>query len=259
MTVESLGKSLLAQFSGMDFVCITKPYINNETRAEVLIETINRTAEEDKVRPIVIDTIVDNNISNQITSSNCFRISVFDAFVSPLGKELGAKQTFAVGHAQQSQSESYMRRIDAIHYAMENDDGSRLGKYDEADIILIGVSRSGKTPTCIYLGLQFGIHAANYPLTEEDFEAEGIPKALQKHKHKLFGLTIEPKRLQGIRQERRPNSEYSNIKTCQHEVRWAEQLYKKFNIPYINSTQFSIEEISARILDAAGIERRIQS
>lgn len=101
--------------------------------------------------------------------------------------------------------------------------------YDEADIIITGVSRSGKTPTCLYLALQYGLKAANYPITEEDINDQKIPAPLKPFKSKIFGLTIDPERLAVIRNERKPNSRYSSIKQCNYEVEEVELMYRREN------------------------------
>ena len=152
-----------------------------------------------------------------------------------------------------------MARIDAVHFALANDDGMHLHRYDDADIILVGVSRTGKTPCSVYLGMQYGIKAANYPLIPQDLQSNKIPDALSDHTKKLFGLTIRPARLSEIRNERKPNSQYANLRTCVDEIRQAETLYRQYRIPYIDTTQLSVEEISARMLQRAGIERRADS
>lgn len=153
---------------------------------------------------------------------------------------------------------AYAMRIDATNFALANDDGSVVRDYERADIILIGVSRSGKTPTCLYLAMQYGIFAANYPLTEDDLESRKLPAALEHHAPKLFGLTIRPDRLQQIRNERRPDSRYSSSRQVAFEVRAAESLFERVGIPVIDATECSIEEISSRILDRTGIERRLR-
>lgn len=260
VTAESLGRSLLVQFVGVEFECVTRPYIDTVEKAQSLAETINEISRAEGVRPLVIDTIIDREINTIIAAANSFKIDVFSTFLGPLEQELQIQPSQEVGHPAVSQrKDGYMQRIESVHFALDNDDGARTHRYDQADIILIGVSRSGKTPTCIYLGLQFGIQAANYPLTEEDFGQHDLPRALRNHRDKLFGLTIEPGRLSAIRQERRANSQYSALTTCQNEIRLAESLYKQFNIPYINTTHFSVEEISTKMLEKAGIERRVSS
>ena len=151
-----------------------------------------------------------------------------------------------------------MERLEAVHFALDNDDGARTRHYDSADIILVGVSRCGKTPTCLYMAMQYGIRAANYPLTEEDMEHLQLPSSLNKYKDKLFGLTIDADRLAAIRNERKPNSRYASYAQCEFEVREVESLFRRDNINFINTTHFSVEEISAKILVEKGIERRLK-
>lgn len=259
ITAEALGRSLLAQFEGIKFELITLPYINNEDKADVVIEKINKAAKADGQRPLVFDTIVDQSIRRLISDSNSLNIDVFSSFLEPLEEELQTQSTYTVGktHAlAKNQDESYKSRIDSVHFALDNDDGARTHHYDTADIILVGVSRSGKTPTCIYMALQFGIRAANYPITDDDLLDSELPKSLRPYKHKLFGLTIEPERLSSIRNERRANSTYASLRQCQREVEEVEALYNRHNIGYVDSTHYSIEEISTKIMAAAGIERR---
>ena len=151
---------------------------------------------------------------------------------------------------------TYDFRIDAVNYALANDDGSNLKNFDQADIILVGVSRSGKTPTSLYLALQYGIKAANYPFVEEDMQQLRLPEVLKRNKNKLFGLTITPERLSQIREQRRANSRYASIQQCRLELEEVEKLYQREQIPYLNSTQLSIEEISAKIIARTGLKRQ---
>ena len=153
---------------------------------------------------------------------------------------------------------AYATRIDATNFALANDDGSVVRDYERADVIMVGVSRSGKTPTCLYMAMQYGIFAANYPLTDDDLESRRMPGALEAHSRKLFGLTIRPDRLQQIRNERRPDSRYSSAAQVAFEVRAAESLFERFAVPFIDATEVSIEEIATRILDRMGIERRLR-
>jgi len=157
-----------------------------------------------------------------------------------------------------SDIESYMKRIEATNFALANDDGGITRNYDMADVILIGVSRSGKTPTCLYLALQYGVYAANFPLTDEEFDSGSLPEILSKQKSKLFGLTIAPTRLQQIRRERRALGKYSSAQQVRYELREAEKIFKKYGIPFVDTTEFSIEEIASRILDSTGVERRVR-
>ncbi|MCU0970580.1 MAG: kinase/pyrophosphorylase [Gammaproteobacteria bacterium] len=181
----------------------------------------------------------------------------FDAFIAPLEQALGRESAHAVGRSHgMGNASAYDDRVEAVNFALSYDDGARLKNLDEADLILLGVSRSGKTPTCLYLALQYGIRAANYPLTEEDFERNALPPTLEPHRRILFGLTIAPERLQQIRLQRKPDSGYASIALCRQEVHWAEALYRAQGIPSVNTTAMSIEEIASAIVHGAGIRRR---
>jgi hypothetical protein len=157
-----------------------------------------------------------------------------------------------------SDIDTYMKRIEATNFALANDDGGITRNYEMADVILVGVSRTGKTPTCLYLALQYGVYAANFPLTDEEFDRGALPDILGKQKSKLYGLTIAPSRLRQIRKERRPLGRYSSTQQVRYELREAQKIFKRYNIPYVDTTEFSIEEIASRILDNTGVERRVR-
>ncbi len=259
ITAETLGQSLLSQFENIEFTKLLRPYVDTIEKAHDMVQQINAAAERDGARPIIFDTVVNNEIRDQLARSDGYLIDIFSTFLAPLELELGDGSSYSVGKSHSIQHNGhYQDRIDAVHFAMDNDDGARTLHYDEADMIVIGVSRCGKTPSCIYMALKYGIRAANYPLTEEDMERLQLPASLRPHKHKLFGLTIDPERLSSIRNERRPNSRYSSYAQCEFEVREVENLFRRENIPHINSTHFSVEEISAKILVHMGIERRLK-
>jgi len=259
ITAETLGQSLLAQFDSIGFNKFTRPYIDTLEKARTMVQQINAAAERDGVRPIIFDTIVNQDIREVLATSNGFMIDIFSTFLAPLEQELTAHSSYSVGKSHSIGGNSnYMERIEAVNFALDNDDGARTHYYDKADLILVGVSRCGKTPTCLYMAMQFGIRAANYPLTEDDMERLQLPAVLKKYHHKLFGLTIDPDRLTAIRHERKPNSRYSSFAQCEFEVREVESLFRRENIPHINSTHFSVEEISAKILVEKGVERRFK-
>ncbi|PKM04870.1 MAG: phosphoenolpyruvate synthase regulatory protein [Gammaproteobacteria bacterium HGW-Gammaproteobacteria-6] len=259
ITAETLGQSLLSQFENIEFTKLLRPYVDTVEKARSMVQQINAAAEQDGARPIIFDTVVNSEIRKELASCKGFMIDIFSTFLAPLEQELGDGSSYSVGKSHSIQHNShYKDRIDAVHFAMDNDDGARTQQYVNADIILVGVSRCGKTPTSLYLALQYGIRAANYPLTEEDMEHLQLPAVLKPHKHKLFGLTIEPERLTSIRNERRPNSRYASFAQCEFEVREVENLFRKENIAFVNTTTFSIEEISAKILVEKGIERRLK-
>lgn len=256
LTAEALGHALLAQFEKIDFEKITVPYVDDEDKARDLVKRINTSAEASGARPLVFDTIVNKDIRNLIATSEGFMIDIFGTFLNPLETELESSSSYTVGKSHAISNEgSYERRIEAVNFALDNDDGARTRHYADADLILVGASRSGKTPTCLYLALQYGIKAANYPITEEDLDDQKMPAALRPHREKLFGLTIEPERLATIRNERRPNSRYSSMKQCMLEVEEIELMYKRERIPYLNTTAYSVEEISTRIMVSTGLKR----
>lgn len=259
ITAETLGHSLLSQFKSIEFEHITVPYVDTQEKAHEVVAQINKAAAQDGNPPIIFDTIVNQDIRTIIAKCKGFMIDIFSTFLHPLEKELKTSSSYTVGQSHSIVDESsYKIRIDAVHYALDNDDGARTRNYPDADIILTGVSRCGKTPTCLYLALQFGLKAANYPLTEDDMDDLKLPKVLNENKDKLFGLTIDPNRLTAIRSERKADTKYASARQCEMEVRAAQAIFNKVNIPYLDATALSIEEISTRILAATGIERRLQ-
>jgi len=258
ITAETLGHSLLAQFPNVDFDIHIIPYISSEEAATNVVAEINLRAQQDGQKPLVFDTLVDPYVRDIINTANAINLDVFEGLISKLSEELGTPPTTLVGQTHAvTDSESYKARIDAVHFALDNDDGARTRHYDKADLILIVLSRSGKTPTSIYLSLQFGIRVANYPLTEEDLDDNRLPAVLKAHKHKLFGLMIDAERLVAIRTERKANSRYASFSQCQMELRAVEGIYISEGIKYLNVSEMSIEEISTRILQMTGLKRRI--
>ena len=258
ITAETLGHSLLAQFPHVNFDIHIIPYISSEEAAMNVVAEINQRADRDGQQPLVFDTLVDPYVRDIINTANAVNLDVFEGLIGKLSEVLGTPPTTLVGQTHAvTDSESYKSRIDAVHFALDNDDGARTRHYDKADLILIGVSRSGKTPTSIYLSLQFGIRVANYPLTEEDLDDNRLPAVLRAHKNKLFGLMIDAERLVAIRTERKANSRYASFSQCQMELRAVEGIYISEGIKYLNVSEMSIEEISTRVLQMTGLKRRI--
>ncbi len=254
ITAETLGSSLLSQFEQLEFDHVVLPYVDSVEKARAVVDKIDRRAEQTGYQPIIFDTLVNQEIRAVIATSQGFIIDVLDTFLSQLETALGAKPSSTVGRVQNADRDArYKNRIDAVNFALDNDDGARINRYDQAQVILIGVSRSGKTPTCLYLAMQAGIFVANYPLTEEDLEERRLPKPLAEHRDRLFGLTIEPARLAAIRSERRRDSTYASLRRCEDEVRDAEALFSRFGIPYLNTTHASVEEIATRVLVETGL------
>jgi regulator of PEP synthase PpsR (kinase-PPPase family) len=259
VTAETMGHSLLTQFDGQAFRQVTLPFISTVDKAEEAVRRINATGAAEGVRPVIFSTLVQEDMREIIKSANGLFLDFFDAFLGPLEQELQAKSSRAQGRAHgMLDIGAYTLRINATNFALANDDGAVTRDYERADLVLVGVSRSGKTPTCLYMALQYGIFAANFPFAEEEFESGELPASLAKVQRKLYGLTIAPERLQQIRNERRPNSRYSSHSQVEFEVRAAEAIFRRYDIPCINTTECSIEEIASRILDKTGLERRLR-
>jgi hypothetical protein len=258
LTVEAIGHSLLAQFRDQQVEQVTLPYVDSAEKLQRALEKIEKAAAESGLQPIIITSIVSDQIRQQLHQSSALMLDVFESYLAPLANLFGRDPTQAVGISHGiANDRRYGERIEAVHFAMDNDDGKRTREFERADIILVGVSRSGKTPTCLYLALQFGLRAANYPITEEDMDSTSLPKILRAYQHKLFGLTIDPKRLMSIRQERRANSRYASLEQCEFEVRQVEQMLRRAQVPFLNATQLSVEELATRLMSQAGIERKI--
>ena len=250
ITSETFGNAIIAQF---DFTArrVRIPFIDTAEKALQAVQKINRTGEKEGKRPIVFSTMVDPAVM-AIIQEGCqgaLLLDMFSTFVAPLEQEIGMKSHHRIGRfGGIIQSEAYNKRIEAINFSLSHDDGQSDLDLQEADVILVGVSRSGKTPTSLYLAMQHGVKAANYPLIPEDFERRQLPRALMEHKRKHFGLTINPERLAEIRSERRPGSRYATLENCRTEVAEAEAMMRRSGIRWLSTTTKSIEEIATTIL-----------
>lgn len=258
ITAETLGRSLLSQFGDVQFDIKIIPYVNTLELARDAVKRIEEAYRLTQLKPLVFDTIVSDDIRNIINEAPACNLDIYEGLITRIADEIGHTPNPHSGMAHgRVDSDDYKARIDAVHFALDNDDGARTTHYDGADIILIGLSRSGKTPTSLYLALQFGIRAANYPFTEDDLDSNRLPKALQPYRHKLFGLTIDTERLVRIRQERKAGSRYASLAQCQEEQRAIQAIYTTQKIPNLNVSEMSIEEIATRILQITGLSRRI--
>ena len=256
ITAENLGHALLTQFSAIRFEHHSLPFIDSEEKARAAADTINQTAQSSQCKPLVFSTLIDDVYRTIIADTQSHVIDFFDAFIKPLEIELGTQSTHATGLSHGISNEVvYMSRMDAINFALKNDDGITTKEYKDADVVLVGVSRSGKTPTCLYLAMQFGLRTANYPLTESDMLNAKLPKILLPYRDKLFGLMINAERLRTIREIRRQNSEYASMAQCQKETRLINALFQIENIPTIDSSHISVEEIATSIIQLMKIRR----
>ncbi len=250
ITAETFGNSILAQFSARPRH-VRRPFIDSLEKAHHVLAEINDTAEREGKRPIVFITLVNDDVRDILCSPHCkgLVLDMIRTFVEPLEHEFGVKSNHRVGRfSDVSKSQEYTDRIEAINFSLAHDDGQSARNLQSADVILLGVSRSGKTPTSLYLAMQHGIKAANYPLIPEDFERGRLPSALAPHKRKCFGLTIDPERLSQIRHERRPGSKYASLENCRYEVNEAEAMMRREGVAWLSSTHKSIEEIATTIL-----------
>ncbi len=255
ITAQMLGHSLLTQFEGVEFNQVTLPFVDSIEKAE---ECLARIGAETNGQPIVFSTLVNSDVREVLRRANALVIDFFESFIDPLEAGLGVKSSHTIGRSHSAMDKKeYQQRIEAINFAMAHDDGASHRELGQADVILIGVSRSGKTPTSLYLALQFGVMAANYPLIPEDFHRGKLPEALRAEKTRLYGLTIAPERLHEIRKERRPGSQYADLDNCRYEVAEAESLMRREGIRCINSTSKSIEEIATTILRELRIQRQV--
>ena len=258
ITAETLGHSLLTQFEDLHFRQIRIPFVSTLAQALECQQQISRATATDGIRPIVVSTLVDANIGKVLRETDALFLDFFEAFIVPLENELGSKSSHTIGRSHgQPLSQDYTNRIDAVNFTLAHDDGASDIGLDKADVILIGVSRCGKTPTSLYLALQFGVRAANYPLIPEDFERSRLPGAIERHRDKLFGLTIGPERLHKVRTERRPDSRYASLDNCRYEIEAAQKLMRREGVRWLDSTSKSIEEISTTIMQEVRLDRHV--
>ena len=258
ITAEMLGHSLLTQFDAIEFSQFVIPFVDSIAKADECVARIDSARASSGARPVVFTTLVDDRVRETVRKADALVLDFFDPFLAPLEAEFEAGSTHTAGRSHSvADGSGYQHRIEAVNFTLAHDDGLGTTELGMADVILVGVSRSGKTPTCLYLALQFGIKAANCPLTPDDFDRARFPDAVASHLPKLYGLTIAPERLARIRNERRPDSPYASLENCRYEVDQAERLMRRYGIKWLNSTTRSVEEIAAQILHERKMERRL--
>ncbi len=252
VTAEVLGHSLLARFEGLEVHGVTRPFINTPER----VDGLRVELEALPTPPVVFSTIADAALRARLGGGPWIHLDLFAPFLDPLRAALGREPLARAGayHGIRDPA-SYQARIDAVEFALATDDGSQVRRYREAEVILVGVSRVGKSPTCLYLAMQYGVRTANYPLADDDAERDALPDALAPHRGRLFGLTIAPDRLSELRRQRRPGGDYAAPARCSIEVRHAERLFRRHGVPFQDTTVLSVEELAALILQRVGLER----
>jgi regulator of PEP synthase PpsR (kinase-PPPase family) len=259
ITAEILGKTLLTQFPDIEFSKRALPFVDTPEKARQALTEINGAAAREQQRPIVFSTLVDDDLRAIVGHAEAVCVDLFEGFLGRLEGALGVKSSHALGLTHGiGRGTAYERRMAAVNYTLVHDDGAATADYSEADVILVGVSRTGKTPVCLYLAMQYGIRAANYPLVMDDLGQMSLPKSLLPVRAKLFGCTIDPERLARIRRERRPGGRYAALETCREEVRAAEHLFQQLRLPYLDTTTMSVEEMAVTILHQTGLASRTQ-
>jgi regulator of PEP synthase PpsR (kinase-PPPase family) len=257
ITAENFSQSILAQFEAT-FKHIRVPFVDSPEKAHDAVSSINQAASKYEVQPIVFTTLVNPELNTIVSKANGLILDMFQTFVAPLEQALGVKSTHAMNRLHHNaDTEAYKNRIEAINYSLAHDDGQSNKNLAEADVILVGISRVGKTPTSLYLAMQYGMKAANYPLIPEDFERGQLPKDLIPYRSKIFGLMIDAERLSEIRNERRPGSNYAKLENCRYEINEATAMMKKESIPWVATTSKSIEEIATTVLQSMKSDKTI--
>ena len=248
ITAEIIGKSLLSQFPDEAFAQTSLPFIDSLEKAHIAAQQVREAWKDTSLRPFVYSTLTDPGARAALDACGALVMDIYGHFLGMMVGEIGYPPEPLRGrfHGMGDQSDYYLR-INAVNFALAADDGLSVEKYERADVILVGVSRSGKTPTSLYMAMQYGLNVANYPLTPENFEQPGLPKSLLPYLPKLRGLTLRPERLAQIRSERRPNSPYSSLETCRRELNLAEKMMQDAGIPIVDSSARSVEEIAALI------------
>lgn len=260
LTAETFGRSLLSQFPRAQLERKTFSFVENVDRAREVAETIEQIYQDSGMQPVVFCTLVDDESQDIIKSSSACVIDLFNTFIGPLEATLGVESEHTLGLSQEAYGKkSYHRRLDAIDFSLAHDDGVRPDQLDEADLILVGVSRSGKTPTSLYMAMNFSLKVANYPLTDHELKSDRLPEVLEPWRSKLAALTINARSLSSIRQQRRPGSPYASMSVCQQELKAALTIFKNAHLPVFDTTDISIEEIAGSIVRKLGLLSKARS
>jgi len=256
LTAEAFAHSLISRFPQIEAGYVVRPFVDSVEKAEAVVAEIDALGPG--ARPIVFTTFSDTGLQDIVAGVDGMVINLFSESLDRLAAELGEEPSSEVSQYHGvGDIARYQLRLDAVDFTLMTDDGLGFEHYPLADLILVGASRVGKTPSCLYLSMHYGIRAANYPLSLDDHEGAGLPPTLGSHRDRLYGLTIEPRRLRAIRLQRRPDGAYASLEMCKREIRHTEQLFRAEGIPYLDSTSRSIEEISATIIEDTGLTRRI--
>ena len=257
LTSEAVGRSLVSQFPQVEWNEQTLPYVIDDSSLQKAQEQIQEAFETDGMRPVVVSTIINTEMSKKLASTNALVVEVMGDLLSILEQDLGMEASGAVGKVHSTSNfANYERRIQAVQFSLDYDDGSNVEDLEGADVVLLGVSRSGKTPTCLYLAIQYGIKAGNVPLTPTELEDLTLPQPLLEMRNKLFGLDLQASRLTAIRQERLPGTSYASPENCTKEVEDVRELFRRHSVPHIDATWLSVEEIAVRVMEELNLSRQ---
>ncbi|HAS3578967.1 TPA: kinase/pyrophosphorylase [Vibrio cholerae] len=258
ITCETLGHVVLGQFAVQPNEK-TFPFVESDEKLSELLKQIQRSYQLHGVKPLVFFSMVIPEMRTRLLQAPAHFYDVLESIVQRVSLDIEMEPAPKLQRSRSvgKDSDTYFDRIAAIEYTLVHDDGVSLKDLDRADIILLGVSRSGKTPTSLYMAMQFGLRVVNYPFIAEDMHAMRLLPEFEFHRHKLFGLTINAERLTEIRENRLAGSEYASNQQCLQELATVEALFRREAIPYINTSSLSVEEISTRILERTGLKRRL--
>lgn len=241
VTVEAVAKSVLSQFPALEFSLIVLPFVDSSAKAEAAATQIAASP-----GALVFSSLTDPALRGILRNAGSSLFDVFELIAPAVEGALGQPATPAGGRTH-GMANDYEARIDAVNFALNLDDGLNPERLGQADLVLVGVSRVGKTPTALYLALQHGLRAANYPLTPDDLAQDNLPGVLLAHLPRLRALTLAPERLAAIRQARYPDSRYASVQQCRDEIAAAERLFRRHDLAVIDTTRMSVEEIAAHL------------
>lgn len=252
--VTNLGQALICQFPEVNFYEEKFSYIRTVTEAKkIMAHILKRSGGR---RPIIFSTILDPEVRAVFDSPEVEYFEAYGRFLERLETCLETEAVREPGIARNPSDLALNMRVDAIHFCLDHDDGTKAGEYDEADVILLGVSRVGKTPVAVFLATQMGLKSANFPLTAEYLNRYQVPETIRQNLSRVVALTTSPEQLHSAREKRYPGSRYARLSTCVEELKLAEHLYLKSNIPVVSSAGRSIEETATQVTQQLGIAKK---
>lgn len=246
---KEMGNAMLCQFPEVSFNEELIPFVRTESQAKKALERI--LTQSPGRYPLVFSTLFSKNLNRIFDTPEIEYLNICDHFLEQLEEMLEVKPIREPGTARALDNSTMTKRVNAIHFSIAHDDGTGTKDYDEADLIIVGVSRSGKTPVSIFLATQMGIKTANYPLVDDDLQSGRLPSEIVRNKKKVIGLSTTPEMLHSFREKRYKGSSYAQISTCKSELRMSDQIFLKYQIPVVFSDGRSIEETATQVAQIA--------